>query len=65
MEGIVGGVWDGYVHTAIFKMYSRQCPSVYSMERIHSMLCSWMEGEFGRTDTCIYVAESIYCLTYL
>ena len=45
-------------------MYSRQCPTVYSTENCaQCYVAAWMEGEFGgRTDTCIYVAESLYCL---
>ena len=34
------GVWDGHVHTAIFKMDNQQGPNVQHM-------APWMGGEFG------------------
>ena len=42
------GVWDGHVHTAIFKMDNQQGPTVQRME-LYLMLCGSLdEREFGR-----------------
>ena len=64
-EGIVKeGVWEGHVHTTIFKMDNSQGPNVYYME-LYSMLCASLDGRgvWGRMDTCICVcmAESLLC----
>ena len=42
------GVWDAYVHIAIFKMENQQGPSVQHME-LCLMLCGILDGgvEFG------------------
>ena len=47
-----------HVHTAIFKQESQQGPTVYYME-LCSMLCGSLDrrGVWGRTDTCICMAE--------
>ena len=56
------GVWDGHVHTAIFKMGNQQRLTVQHME-----LCSELYGSldgrevWGRMDTCICMAESLHC----
>ena len=48
------GVWDGHIHTAVFKMDSQQGPTIEYME-----LCSMLYGSldrreiWGRMDTCI------------
>ena len=48
------GIWDGQVHTAIFKMSKQQGPTVY-----HRELCSMSYGNldgrgvWARMDTCI------------
>ena len=57
------GVWDGYVHTAIFKMDNQQGPTVQHME-LYSVLCASLDGReiWGRMDTCICMAESLCCL---
>ena len=36
------GVWDGYVHSAVFKMGFQQVPTVQHREL--SMLCGSMDG---------------------
>ena len=56
------GVWDGHVHTAIFKIHNQHGPTVQ-----HRELCSMLHGSLdgrgvqGRGDTCICVAESLRC----
>ena len=56
------GVWDGHVHTAIFKMDNQQEPTVEHM-KLCSMLCGNLDGRgvWGRMDTCICMAESLHC----
>ena len=56
------GLWDGHVHTAIFKMDNQQRPIVQHME-LCSMLCASLDGKeaWGRMDTCICMAESLCC----
>ena len=56
------GVWDGHVHTAIFKMDNQQGPTVQHVE-LCSMLCGSLDGRgvWGRIDTCICMAESFHC----
>ena len=56
------GVWDGHVHTAIFKMDNQQGPTVEHM-KLCSMLCGNLDGRgvWGRMDTCICMAESLCC----
>ena len=53
------GIWDGHVHTAIFKMYNQQESTVQHME-LCSKLCCSLDGR-GRTDACICTAESLHC----
>ena len=55
-------VWDGHVHTAIFKMDNQQGPAVQHME-LWSMFCGSLHGRgvWGRVDTGICVAESLCC----
>ena len=50
------GVWDGHVHTAIFKMHNQQGFTVQHME-FCSMLCGSLDGRgvWRRMDTCVYV----------
>ena len=56
------GVWDGHVHTAMFKMDNQQGPPVQ-----HRKLCSTLGGSldgrrvWGRMDTGICLAESPCC----
>ena len=41
------GVWDGHVHTAVFKMDSQQGPAIWHRE-LCSELCGSLDGrEFG------------------
>ena len=56
------GVWDGHVHTAIFKMDNQQGPTVWYRE-LCSMLCGSLDGKeaWRRMDTCICMAESLCC----
>ena len=56
------GVWDGHVHTAVFKMDSQQGPIVEHRE-LCPMSCGSLDGKEvrGRMDTCICMTESPYC----
>ena len=56
------GVWDGHVHTDIFKMDNQQGPNVQH-RKLCSVLCGSLDGRgvWGRMDTCIRVAESLCC----
>ena len=56
------GVWDGYVHTAIFKMEKQQGPAVKHRE-LYSVLCGSLDGRgvWGRMDSGICIAESLHC----
>ena len=49
------GVWDGHVHTAIFKMDHQQGPTVEHRE-LCSMFCDRLDGKgvWGRKDTYVY-----------
>ena len=55
-------VWDGHVHTTVFKMDNQQEPTVLHRE-LCSVLCGGLDswGVWGRMDTCICVAESLCC----
>ena len=57
---IVREFGDGNGHTAIFKMNNQQGLIVQHME-VCSMLCGSLNGDWGRMDTCIYMAESLCC----
>ena len=56
------GLWEGHVHTAVFRMDDQQGPTVQHME-LRSMLCASLDGRgvWGRMDTCIRMAESLHC----
>ena len=56
------GVWDGHVHSAIFKMDNQQGPTVQHRERC-LLLCGSLDGRgvWRRMDTCICMAESFCC----
>ena len=56
------GVWDGHIYTAVFKMDNQQGPTVLHVE-LSSVLCGSLDGMgiWGRMETCIYIAKSIYC----
>ena len=56
------GLWEGHVHTTIFKMDSRQKPTVWHMELCSLLLASLDDrGGWQRMDTCIRMAESLCC----
>ena len=40
-------VWDGHVHTAIFKMDSQQGPTYSTWNSVQYYMAAWMGGEFG------------------
>jgi len=48
------GIWDGHIHTAVFKMDNQQGPTIEHME-LCSMLYGSLDGReiWGRMDTCI------------
>ena len=56
------GVWDGHVHTAVFKMGNKQGPAVQHRE-LHSALCGSLDGKgvWGRMDTGTCTTESRHC----
>ena len=47
------GLWEGHVHTAVFKMNSQERPIVQHME-LYSMLCGRLDGRgvWGRMEMC-------------
>ena len=47
------GLWEGHVHTAIFKMDNQQRPPAWHM-LLCSMLCGSLDGRgvWGRMDAC-------------
>ena len=55
-------LWEGHIYTAICKMDNQQRPVVWHIE-----LCSTLfvildgMGVWGRTDTCMYMTESLRC----
>ena len=56
------GVWDGHVHTAIFKMDDQKGPNVQHRKQclmLHGSLDGM--GAWGRMDTCICMAEFLCC----
>ena len=48
------GVWDGHVHTAIFKMDNQQGPTVSHMELCSVCVATWKRGEFGGEGIHVY-----------
>ena len=56
-------LWEGHVHTTVFRMDDQQGPTVQHME-LRSMFCASLDGRgvWGRMDTCICMAESLCCL---
>ena len=56
------GVWDGHIHTAMFKMDNKQGPTVQHME-LCSVLCGSLDGTevWERMDTWICMTESLCC----
>ena len=56
------GVWDGHVHTAVFKMDNQQGPPIYSTgNSAQCYVAAWTGGRVWRTDTCTCTAESLRC----
>ena len=57
------GLWEGHVHTAIFKMDNQQKPILWHME-LCSVLCASLDGRgaWGRMDACICMIELLCCL---
>ena len=56
------GVWDGHGHIAVFNMENQQGPTAQHRE-LCSVLCGSLDGRgvWGRMDTCICMAESLWC----
>ena len=54
------GVWNGHVHTAVFKMDNQQGPPVQHRD-LCSVLCDSLDGRgvWGRMDTRVFMAESL------
>ena len=58
------GFGDGHEHTAVFKTDNQQDPSVLLYNTGNSAPCyvaAWVGGKFGRTDTCMCMAETLCC----
>ena len=53
------GVWDGQVHTAIFKMDNQQGPA---HETAQCYVAAWMGGEFGGEWIRAYVWQSPFAI---
>ena len=49
-----GGVWDGHVHTAIFKWITNR-DLLYSTWSAQGDMATWMGGEFGGKWIHVYV----------
>ena len=41
------GVWDGHVHTAIFKMNNQQRPTIQTQNSAQCYVAGWMGGCLG------------------
>ena len=41
------GVWEGHVHSVVFKMDNQQGPIVQHMELSQWYVAAWMGGKFG------------------
>ena len=56
------GVWDGHIHTAVFKMHYQQGPTVQHME-LYSMLRASLDGSgvWGTIETFMCMAKSFCC----
>ena len=55
------GVWDGHVHTAIFKMDNQQGLLCSTWNSAQCYVAAWMVGGFGGEWIHVYVAESLSC----
>ena len=49
------GVWDGQVHTAIFKMHNQQGPPYSTWISAQCYVAAWMGREFGGEWIHVYV----------
>ena len=54
-------MWDGHVHTAIFKTENRQGPAVERTELANVMRSLDGRGVWGRADACIFRAVPPCC----
>ena len=56
------GVWDGHVHTAVFKTDNPQGPTA-GHGALFSVSCGGLDGRgvWGRMDACICMAEFFCC----
>ena len=54
------GVWNGFLHTALYKLDNQQGLPVWHME-LYSILCGSLDGRgvWGRMDTYICMSESL------
>ena len=57
------GLWEGHVHTAVFKMNNQERPIVQHME-LYSMLCGRLDGRgvWGRMETCVEWKRVCVCV---
>ena len=55
-------VWNGHVHTAVFKIGNQEGPTIWHVE-LCLMLCGSLDGRgiWERMDTGICMAESLCC----
>ena len=55
-------LWEGHVHTDVFKMDNQQRPTV-ELRELCSVLCASLDGRGvgGRMGTCMCMAESLRC----
>ena len=49
------GLWEGHVHTAMFKMDNQQRPIVCTWSSAQCYVAAWMGGEFGGEWIHVYV----------
>ena len=55
------GLWDGHVHTAIFKTEPTRNYCI-AHNSAQCYVATWMGGEvWGRMDPCLCMAESLFC----
>ena len=51
-------MWDGHVHTAIFKTENRQGPAVERRELRSTLCAAWTGGAFGGERMRVYLGPS-------
>ena len=54
-------VWDGHVHTVVFKMDNQQGPTVQHM-KLKCFVAAWKRGEFGGAWIHVYVWLSSFAV---